>query len=342
MPTGIGEAADQGRVLAGHRCQRRRLTLADAQHQRHLAPRVRLAREPVEDAVGKLALGSGRGQRFGCPRQRFHGIFETQHLHRRSIAARPRWLVLAGDAAGRPGRCGRRRPPDHRPDRAAHVRVGRPHRLPGDAAGGGAAGHDRRGRGGVPPAHDHGVPFVARGAGTGLSGGALPVAEGIVIGAPRLHRVLEVDLAQPPRAVQPGVTNLAVSRGGRAARPLLRARSLQPAGLHDRRQRRRELGRRALPQVRVHHQPRAGPRRACRPTVSWCTLGAAPEQSGLDLLGAVVGSEGTLGIVTEVWCGPAAARGGETLLATFDVDRRRGRRGVATSSRRASCRRRSR
>src|SRR3954462_9669269 len=42
--------------------------------------------------------------------------------------------------------------------------------------------------------HEAGVPFVARGAGTGLSGGALPVAEGVVISLARMNRVLEVDL----------------------------------------------------------------------------------------------------------------------------------------------------
>ena len=39
-----------------------------------------------------------------------------------------------------------------------------------------------------------GIPFVARGAGTGLSGGALPVAEGIVISLARMNRILEVDV----------------------------------------------------------------------------------------------------------------------------------------------------
>src|SRR5688500_14011780 len=42
--------------------------------------------------------------------------------------------------------------------------------------------------------HAHRVPFVARGAGTGLSGGALPVADGVVIALTRLNRILEVDL----------------------------------------------------------------------------------------------------------------------------------------------------
>ena len=43
--------------------------------------------------------------------------------------------------------------------------------------------------------HREKIPFVARGAGTGLSGGALPVENGIVIGLTRMNRVLEVDLA---------------------------------------------------------------------------------------------------------------------------------------------------
>ena len=47
--------------------------------------------------------------------------------------------------------------------------------------------------------HRHGVPFVARGAGTGLSGGALPVADGIVISLARMNRILEVDLDEPAR-----------------------------------------------------------------------------------------------------------------------------------------------
>src|SRR5437764_15427072 len=52
------------------------------------------------------------------------------------------------------------------------------------------------------------VPFVARGAGTGLSGGALPVAEGIVISLARMNRVLDADLGSLRITVQPGVTNL--------------------------------------------------------------------------------------------------------------------------------------
>src|SRR5213078_3745182 len=60
--------------------------------------------------------------------------------------------------------------------------------------------------------HEHRVPFVARGAGTGLSGGALPVADGVVISLARLHRVLEVDVERGFAVVEPGVTNLDVTR----------------------------------------------------------------------------------------------------------------------------------
>ncbi|HUQ23017.1 MAG TPA: FAD-linked oxidase C-terminal domain-containing protein [Gaiellaceae bacterium] len=56
------------------------------------------------------------------------------------------------------------------------------------------------------------IPFVARGAGTGLSGGALPVAEGIVISLARLTRILDVDVQRGEVVVEPGVANLDVTR----------------------------------------------------------------------------------------------------------------------------------
>jgi glycolate oxidase len=63
--------------------------------------------------------------------------------------------------------------------------------------------------------HRERIPFVARGSGTGLSGGALPVAGGIVIGLSRMKRILEVDLANARVVVEPGVINLDVT--GRVA-----------------------------------------------------------------------------------------------------------------------------
>ena len=57
-----------------------------------------------------------------------------------------------------------------------------------------------------------GIPWVARGSGTGLSGGALPVADGVLIVLARLRRILSVELEDGRVVVEPGVTNLAVSR----------------------------------------------------------------------------------------------------------------------------------
>ena len=59
--------------------------------------------------------------------------------------------------------------------------------------------------------HRERIPFVARGSGTGLSGGALPVENGIVISLARLNRILEVDLENARVVVEPGVINLDVT-----------------------------------------------------------------------------------------------------------------------------------
>jgi glycolate oxidase len=59
------------------------------------------------------------------------------------------------------------------------------------------------------------IPFVARGSGTGLSGGALPVENGVVISLARMNRILEVDLQNARAVVEPGVINLDVT--GRVA-----------------------------------------------------------------------------------------------------------------------------
>ncbi len=56
-----------------------------------------------------------------------------------------------------------------------------------------------------------GVKIVPRGAGTSLSGGALPLADGVVIGLSRLNRILEIDYANRCAVVEPGVANLAIS-----------------------------------------------------------------------------------------------------------------------------------
>ncbi len=109
--------------------------------------------------------------------------------------------------------------------------------------------------------HALAVPVVARGAGTGLSGGAMPHTDrrGAVAGQVQPHR--QARPVQPHgggavRRAQPGH-----QRGGGAARPVLRARPQQPDRLHHRRQRGRELRRRALPEIRPDPaQPAEGAR----------------------------------------------------------------------------------
>jgi glycolate oxidase len=81
--------------------------------------------------------------------------------------------------------------------------------TPGAVVLPGSAGEVRRV---VRACYEVGVPWVARGAGSGLSGGALPVADGVVIGLSRLRRILEVDLPNQRVVVEPGVTNVAVSQ----------------------------------------------------------------------------------------------------------------------------------
>jgi glycolate dehydrogenase FAD-linked subunit len=60
--------------------------------------------------------------------------------------------------------------------------------------------------------HDLGVKVVPRGAGTSLSGGALPLADGVVLGMAKFNRILDIDYANRCVVAQPGVTNLALTQ----------------------------------------------------------------------------------------------------------------------------------
>ena len=64
---------------------------------------------------------------------------------------------------------------------------------------------------------ERGVKVVPRGAGTGLSGGALPLADGVMLGMAKFNRVLDVDYGNRCAVVQPGVTNLAITEAVRHA-----------------------------------------------------------------------------------------------------------------------------
>jgi glycolate oxidase len=67
-------------------------------------------------------------------------------------------------------------------------------------------------RGIVELCHGAGIPWVARGSGTGLSGGALPSEDGVLIVLSRMRRIIEIDLDNQRVVVEPGVTNLAISK----------------------------------------------------------------------------------------------------------------------------------
>src|SRR5437762_2524769 len=60
--------------------------------------------------------------------------------------------------------------------------------------------------------HDNRIKVVPRGAGTSLSGGALPLADGVLLGLSKFNRILEVDFDNRVAVVQPGVTNLAITQ----------------------------------------------------------------------------------------------------------------------------------
>jgi glycolate oxidase len=164
--------------------------------------------------------------------------------------------------------------------------------------------------------NEEAIPFVARGAGTGLSGGALPVENGIVISVARMNRVLEIDLDAGLVVVEPGVANLDVTRvvagdgfyyapdpssqqvctiGGNVAENSGGAHCLKYG-------------------FTVNHVVSA---EIVLPDGDLVELSAWDE--GPDLLGLFIGSEGTLGIATKVTLrvlrAPEAVR---TLLAGFE------------------------
>ena len=94
--------------------------------------------------------------------------------------------------------------------------------------------HRRRRRASSRSANEYGIPIVGRGAGTGLSGGAIPRAGGIVIGFARMNRILEIDLENERAVVQPGVVNLDITQAvaeqtAISSRPILPASAPAPS-----------------------------------------------------------------------------------------------------------------
>jgi glycolate dehydrogenase FAD-linked subunit len=170
----------------------------------------------------------------------------------------------------------------------------------------------------VAACHRAKVPWVARGSGTGLSGGALPVEDGVLISLARMRRILDVDLENQRVVVQPGVTNSEVtaavapthfyppdpssqiicSIGGNVAE--------NSGGVHC-----FKYG------FTTNYVIGA---EVVLPDGEVVRLGGAElDRPGYDLLGIFVGSEGTLGVATEITLRvvptPEAVR---TLVAYFD------------------------
>ncbi|MCG8353874.1 MAG: FAD-binding protein, partial [Chloroflexales bacterium] len=144
------------------------------------------------------------------------------------------------------------------------------------------------------------LPLVARGAGTGLSGGSIPVSGGIVVSLARLDRILRIDPVDRTAIVQPGVINVELSE--RAA----------VHGLHfapdPSSQRSSTIGGNVAVNAGGPHCLKYGVTSnhvlAATVVLSDGSIvhlgGTAPNAPGYDLLGAFIGSEGTLGIATEL------------------------------------------
>jgi glycolate oxidase len=166
--------------------------------------------------------------------------------------------------------------------------------------------------------HREHVPFVARGAGTGLSGGATPVAGGVVVALSRMNRILEIDLASRRIVVEPGVANLdvtrAVAEGGYFYAPDPSSQQVCTIGGNVAEN---SGGAHCLKYgFTTHHVTGLT---FVLPDGELVELGGkALDPDGPDLLGVVVGSEGTLGIATRITLRlvrtPQTVR---TLLAAF-------------------------
>jgi glycolate oxidase len=165
-----------------------------------------------------------------------------------------------------------------------------------------------------------GLPFVARGAGTGLAGGCLPAEGGLVLALTRMTRILEVDYENQLAVVEPGLVNLHLSQ------------ALQPRGFYyapdPSSQLACTIGGNVANNSGGPHTLKYGVTtnhvlglEVVLPDGEVVWLGGkGRDGQGYDLVGVFVGSEGTFGIATKVVVRivrrPQAVR---TLLAVFDV-----------------------
>jgi glycolate oxidase len=165
--------------------------------------------------------------------------------------------------------------------------------------------------------HEEQVPWVARGSGSGLSGGALPVEDGILVALTRMNRILDVDLPNQRVVCQPGVTNVAISQ------------AVGPGHFYP-----PDPSSQIVCSIGGNVAENSGGAHCFKygfTTNYVCGLevvlhdgtivrlgGKELDHPGYDLIGAFVGSEGTLGVATEITVrvipAPEAVR---TLVAFF-------------------------
>ena len=164
------------------------------------------------------------------------------------------------------------------------------------------------------------VPLVARGAGTGLSGGATPHPEGVLLSMARFNRILSVDRLAGTARVQPGVRNLAISE------------TVAPYGLYyapdPSSQIACTIGGNVAENAGGVHCLKYGLTVHNVISAEVVLMGGevveigseAPDSAGYDLLAALIGSEGMLGVVTEITVRllpkPQVAK---VLMASFDT-----------------------
>lgn len=163
-----------------------------------------------------------------------------------------------------------------------------------------------------------GIPFIPRGAGTGLSGGATPTGGEVIISLARMNRLLQIDLPNRRAVVQPGYINLhlteSVAGHGYYYAPDPSSQQVCTIGGN--------VGENAGGAhclkygVTTNHVLGLT---MVLPDGQVVQLGGLPDEPGYDLTGLVVGSEGTMGIVTEITVRlEKKPEGVRTVLAMFD------------------------
>ncbi|MDZ4739673.1 MAG: FAD-linked oxidase C-terminal domain-containing protein [Alphaproteobacteria bacterium] len=144
------------------------------------------------------------------------------------------------------------------------------------------------------------VKIVPRGAGTSLSGGALPVGDGIVLGLSRMNKILEIDLENRCAVVEPGVTNLAITRACEADGFYYAPDPSSQIAC--------TIGGNVAENSGGIHCLKYGLTTNNLMGIEFALIdgtrirfgGKAHDSGGLDFLGLITGSEGLLGVVTEV------------------------------------------